>query len=239
MARAYLSGLRHGREHIRRDLKKVGEDVEQGIREVKKQASHVICPPSAESSDNPAVQSDDKEGKVSVTCHSHGGSTTPPITQHEGRSKRPQSAGANIVSECADTKPGKKILRRRASISEGDSSGRDTSPVHASREYEDATGDNNRGRSAHTRRNTDHSAHRSVKHKRLESLKFEQASREASPARSVRFADTESRNGTTTPRSATLQNDQWFQANQTNDSPQEDEESTRGRVTFELPPPTR
>jgi len=239
MARAYLSGLRHGRERIRRDLKEAGEDIEEGIRKVKKQASHIICSPSGENDDKPAVQSnDDREGKVSATCHSHGGST-PPITQHEDHRKRPQSAGANMASEHADVKPSRKILSRRASISGGDSSGHDTPPAHTSREYEDATGDNDRGRSAHTRQNTDQSAHRSVKHRRLESLKFEQASREASPARSVRFADTEGRNGTTTPRSATLQNDQWSQANQISDSPQEDEESTRGRVTFELPPPTR
>ena len=234
-ARAYLHHLRHGTKQVQKELKDAGEVVEHGIREVAKEAPHVISPPCER-----AVQSDaDTEGKLSGK--SHGDVCAAPTAAQREDHKRPQSAGENTASERRDAKLSRKG-RRRASISEGDSPGTrtdqpSTPPILTSRD-EDATEDTNRGRSTHTRQNTDHSAHRSLKHRRLESLKFEQGSREASPTRSVRFADTEGRNGTITPRSATQQNDQWFQANQVNDSPLEDE-STRGRVTFDLPPPMR
>ncbi|KAL4081124.1 Sodium/hydrogen exchanger family-domain-containing protein [Scleroderma citrinum] len=240
LARTYLHRLRHTPEHIQRGLKEAGEVVEHGIHEVEKQVSHAISPSSGENSDT--------EGYGSGNHHSDANSV-PPVSQAENRKKRPPSTGGKPISEHADARQSRKS-RRRASIGEGDSVpgygkqhiDQPSIPISpTSREAEeDATGDNNRGRSAHpNRQNTNQSAHRSLKHRRLESLKMEQGSREVSPSRSVRFADTEGKSGTTTPRSATLQNDQWFQANQVNDSPLEDEESTKGRVTFDLPSSTR
>ncbi|KAI6006470.1 Sodium/hydrogen exchanger family-domain-containing protein [Pisolithus marmoratus] len=59
-----------------------------------------------------------------------------------------------------------------------------------------------RGRSVRSERpTTDHPVPRSIKHRRLESLKMDQTSRDVSPARSVRFADEGARSGTITPRS--------------------------------------
>ncbi|KAH0831869.1 Sodium/hydrogen exchanger family-domain-containing protein [Lanmaoa asiatica] len=93
-----------------------------------------------------------------------------------------------------------------------------------------------RGRSTHhERKSSGLSHHPSIQHRRLESLKLAQRSRDASPTRSIRFAD-EHRSGTSTPRSGVLQNESWLLSNQVNDSPlEEDAESARGRVTFELP----
>ncbi|KIK92425.1 hypothetical protein PAXRUDRAFT_829968 [Paxillus rubicundulus Ve08.2h10] len=98
-----------------------------------------------------------------------------------------------------------------------------------------------RGRSSiHDRQNSDISARRSIKHRRLESLKLDHQSRDHSPARSVRFADEEI-SGPSTSRTGTLQNEPWLPDNQpVDDSPiDEDEESMQGRVTFELPPSKR
>ncbi|KAG8214423.1 Sodium/hydrogen exchanger family-domain-containing protein [Butyriboletus roseoflavus] len=64
-----------------------------------------------------------------------------------------------------------------------------------------------RGRSTfHERKGSYLSSHPSIQHRRLESLKLAQRSREASPSRSIRFVD-EHRSGTTTPRNGALQND--------------------------------
>ena len=95
-----------------------------------------------------------------------------------------------------------------------------------------------RGRSTHHARKSSSLSPRPsivIQHRRLESLRLAQHSRDASPSRSIRFAD-EQWSGTSTPRSGMLQNEPWLSSNQVDDSPvDEDPESARGRVTFELP----
>ena len=93
-----------------------------------------------------------------------------------------------------------------------------------------------RGRSTHhERKSSGLSLQSSIQHRRLESLRLAQHSRDASPSRSIRFAD-EQRSGTSTPRNGVSQNESWLLSNQIDDRLlDEDAESARGRVTFELP----
>ena len=95
---------------------------------------------------------------------------------------------------------------------------------------------NQRGRSTHhERKSSGLSSHPSIQHRRLESLRLSLHSRDVSPARSIRFAD-EHRSGTNTPRNGLLQNESWLHSNPVDDPfSDEDAESARGRVTFELP----
>lgn len=64
-----------------------------------------------------------------------------------------------------------------------------------------------RGRSTFNERKSSYvSSHPSIQHRRLESLRLAQHSREASPSRSIRFVD-EPRSSTNTPHNGVLQND--------------------------------
>lgn len=64
-----------------------------------------------------------------------------------------------------------------------------------------------RGRSKHhERKGSNFSPRSSIQHRRLESLRLVQHARDASPSRSIRFAD-EHRSGTSTPRNGVLPNE--------------------------------
>ena len=106
--RAYLYHLHHGTKHVQKELKDAGEVVEHGVREVAKEASHVISPCER------AVQCDaDTEGKL--LGKSNGDiCAVLTVAQHEDH-KRPQLAGANMASECRDAKPSRKGHRQALS----------------------------------------------------------------------------------------------------------------------------
>ena len=106
--RAYLHHLRHGTKHVQKELKDAGE-VEHGVREVAKEASHVISPPCER-----AMQRDaDTEGKLSGK--SHGDICAAPTVAQREDYKRPQLAGANMASKRRDAKPSRKGHRRALS----------------------------------------------------------------------------------------------------------------------------
>lgn len=93
--------------------------------------------------------------------------------------------------------------------------------------------DDQRGRAyVPHRQGSGHTSHRSIQHRRLESLKNSvQNSRDVSPARSVRFVDEEPRSGASTPRTPADQTGQgsiFVEPSSTDDS------DSRGKVTFDL-----
>ena len=91
-----------------------------------------------------------------------------------------------------------------------------------------------RGRTAQfERRGSGLSPRPSVQHRRLESLRVTQHSRDASPARSIRFADEPRSSGTSTPRNGMLQNETSSPISQTGYSPVDEDESAKGRLTSE------
>ncbi|KAF8551278.1 hypothetical protein OG21DRAFT_1445426 [Imleria badia] len=164
------------------------------------------------------------------------------------RKRRVRSSKGKAALKPASTGLNKRG-RRRGSVSEqGRSSphvhspSADTTPTlspvtNEPERIPDVTEDaDQRGRSTHhERKSSGLSPQPSIRHRRLESLRLGQLSRDASPSRSIRFAD-EQRSGTSTPRSGVLQNESWLPSNQVDDRLlDEDPESTRGRVTFELP----
>jgi NhaP-type Na+/H+ or K+/H+ antiporter len=164
------------------------------------------------------------------------------------RRKRVRSSKGNALVKPAGARLNKKG-RRRSSASEhghfsphAHSPSSDTTPTMSpvanepERAPDTSEDPDRRGRSAHhERKSSGLSSHPSIQHRRLESLRLSLHSRDASPARSIRFAD-EHRSGTNTPRNGLLQNESWLPSNQAYDpSLDEDAESARGRVTFELP----
>ena len=105
---AYLYHLRHGTKHVQKELKDAGEVVEHGVREVAKEASHVISPCER------AVQCDaDTEGKLSGK--SHGDICAALTAAQREDHKQPQLAGENMASERRDAKPSGKGHRRALS----------------------------------------------------------------------------------------------------------------------------
>lgn len=137
----------------------------------------------------------------------------------ERRKRVRSSKGKAVMKPAGLNKKG----RRRSSVSEHtrsslhvrSRSADTTSPLTSEPERiseipEDA---DPRGRSTRPeRKNSGFSPQPSIQHRRLESLRQAGHSRDASPSRSIRFAD-EHPSGTSTPRNGILQNESWSPIN--------------------------
>lgn len=160
---------------------------------------------------------DDEEGWIS---EDNGDATiTHSSTTPGKRRKHVRSSKGKAVVKISSTGLGEKG-RWRLSASEQDCSSpqacsptsdttRALSPVTSEPEQvQDINQEvERRGRSIHhERKGSNLSSRPSIHHRRLESLKLAQHSRDASPSRSIRFAD-EHPSGTSTPRNGALPNE--------------------------------
>lgn len=225
----YLQELRHAAQYVQGEFKEISGAVKHDIRGVEERVLGTT----------PSVEGTDCEEEW-LSDRSDDDAGTGPAAGH--RRKRPRSGDAKSALKHTGsrrTRLGGKS-RRRASISEGDAKQLvEPAPAPTVRTDKGQEAEGHRGRSVRSERpTTDHPVPRSIKHRRLESLKMDQTSRDVSPARSVRFADEGARSGTITPRSFSAQNDQWHQRSQAMESPADDEDSQKGRVTFDLPSQT-
>lgn len=225
-ARNYLQELRHAAECVQGGLKEFSGGIKDDVRGAEKRV--IGTTPSVEGADvEEEWLSDRSDGDADA-----------------GNARRKRSRSGDVKSALKHTGSKRTRLggksRRHTSIastSEGAAKqpaepDPDSAPVARTDQGQE---EDHRGRSVRSERpTTDSSVRRSLKHRRLESLKMDQTSREVSPARSVRFADEGTRSGTITPRSFSAQNDQWNQGSQVMESPADDEDSSKGRVTFDL-----
>ena len=241
-ARSYMHRSHRSSEGPPKSAEQAGDGIPAGT-ELQKGTPTTGVPTEEAATVTQAEGEQDDEGWASEdsgygTISTSSAVRVPGARRKRVRLSRGKPAGAGL----------NKKGRRRSSASEhGRSSSHarspssDTTPaVSLANEPErapDAREDTDpRGRSTHhERKSSGLSSHPSIQHRRLESLRLSQHSRDASPSRSIRFAD-EHPSGTSTPRNGMLQNESWLPNNQMDDpSLDEDAESARGRVTFELP----
>ncbi|KIJ64660.1 hypothetical protein HYDPIDRAFT_112058 [Hydnomerulius pinastri MD-312] len=252
-ARSYLQQFRHAPEEIQKNAEQAGGTIKRDFHAVEDKARVVLSGASPSSGDNldksTEGEVDDEEGWASDKSGDDTIAEPSGAQPSSDRRKRPRSGKAKAVAKQMGVGISRKGRRRGSMSDNGSLSGharqllmeqpQPASPGKQAQDAVDSPEDDRRGRSYNSdRQSSDLSARRSIKHRRLESLKLDQRSRDVSPARSVRFADEEGRAGTSNSRSSTLQNDPWFPGSHVDDSPVDDEEeSMRGRVTFELPSP--
>lgn len=226
----HLQGLQHAAECVEGGLKEISGTVKRDICGTEERILH----DGNNGATSPADGADGEEEWLSDRSDGDTG-TGSTAGQHGDRRKRPRSGDVKSALKHTGshrrTRLGGKTRRRASIASTGEDSVKqpaeqDPAPTMRAEQGQEAEG--HRGRSVRSERpNTDHAVRRSLKHRRLESLKLDPVSRDVSPARSVRFADEGARSGTITPRSFSA-NDQWHQ------SPADDD-SSKGRVTFDVP----
>ncbi|KAF9220867.1 hypothetical protein BS17DRAFT_286688 [Gyrodon lividus] len=250
-SRAYLQHVFQAPEEIQTNVEQVEETIKENLHAAEDEAQKVLSATRGSSGDNldRSMEGEpDEEENWASDRSGDDGIVSPSGAQSPGdRRKRPKLGMGKTAHKQIGVGLSRKS-RRRSSVSEQGSfsaharhllvdQSQPLSPGTGAQESTVAEHADRRGRRSNPdRHSSDVSAHRSIKHRRLESLKLDQHSRDQSPTRSVRFAD-EERSGTSTPRISTLQNEPWLPDNQVGDSPvDEDEESMKGRVTFELPP---
>lgn len=231
-ARNYLQELRHAAEYVHGGLKEIGGTLKSDVRGVEERVMGMTASVEGADGDEEEWLSDRSDGDADA------GSAT------KDRRKRPRSGDVKAALKHAGSRRTRLGGRSRrhpsiASTTEGAAKqpaepDPDSAPAARADQGQE---EDHRGRSVRSERPiTDPSVRRSLKHRRLESLRTDQISRDVSPARSVRFADEGARSGTITPRSFSAQIDQWNQGNsQVMESPADDEDSSKGRVTFDLP----
>ena len=244
-ARSYVHHLRHASEGTTNNAEQAREGVEHDVPltgfELQKESVTIKVP----TEEVPIVthtegKLNDEEGWASEDST---GSTIASSSVVPGRKKRVRSSKGKAVVKPVGAGLNKKGRRRSSVNEQGRSSphpSSDTTPALSpvANEPERAQGVpedvDQRGRSARPeRRSSGLSARPSVQHRRLESLRLAQHTRDASPTRSIRFAD-EPRSGTNTPRNSMLQNETSSPISQVDDSAVDEDESAKGRVTFEL-----
>ena len=256
-ARTFIRHLRHPSEGTPKGAEQDGKGIELGASpagaESQKEPVTIGVPTEeAATLTQAGYKPSDEEGWVSEDSGNGTISSSSAAQAPAGRRKRVRSSKAKVVVKPAGAGLNKRGRRRSSASEHGRSSphvrstysdlGSDTTPTlsptaNVQGRIQDMPEDaDQRGRSPdHERKGSAHSSHPSIRHRRLESLRLTRHSRDASPARSIRFAD-ENRSGTSTPRNGVLQNESCLPSNQVDDSPlDEDAESARGRVTFELP----
>lgn len=182
----------------------------------------------------------DEEGWASEES---GDGTSVSSSAVPGWKKRVRLSRGKVATKSTSAGVHKKGRRRSSANERGHSSSQPASdsaampsPVaNEPEQAQDAPEDlDRRGRSTHLdRRPSGISPRSSILHRRLESLKLAQHAREASPARSIRFAD-EPRSGSITPHNGWFQNETSSPIGEVGDSPMDEGESAKGRVTFEL-----
>lgn len=240
--RAYLHKLHHAPEDIHRGAEHVEENVKRDIHALESKAQEVFQVGGSSDENTGAAEGDedeegwasDKSGDGEGFAHSSGEL----LGDHR---KRPRPWKMKSGTHPAATRNARSH-RRRQSTGDGG-----TFSSHAKQlleqdppaafttepgEIAPLEDEDQRGRShVPHRQGSGHTGHRSIQHRRLESLKTsEHNSRDVSPARSVRFVDEERPSGTTTPR---MTFDQAPQGSSSEPSTTDDSES-RGKVTFGL-----
>ncbi|KAG6331589.1 hypothetical protein ID866_7498, partial [Astraeus odoratus] len=189
MARAYLESLHEASESIQDHMKAIGKSIKRDFSAVEERSANAIsgtCSGDGVKLDEKG--DDDNEGWSSDKSD---GSTSAGL-QAGGRRQRARSAEGKTASERTDAKS--RGTRRRASLSGSDfplfpakvtGPSAPTARATQQRDEELAADNQQRGRSViPMRQATDHSAHQSLKHRRLQSLKMDNGSRDVSPARS-------------------------------------------------------
>ncbi|KAG0708414.1 Sodium/hydrogen exchanger family-domain-containing protein [Suillus ampliporus] len=242
--RAYLRRLYHAPEEIHQRVEHVEENVKHALESKAQEVFHIGG--SSDENTTACAEGEDEEGWASdksgdgdVPAHSAG--ELPGDHRKRPRSSKTKGATHPVAARSA------RNHRRRQSTGDGgtfSSHARqllEQNPPSASgnepNENAPLEDEDQRGRShAPHRQGSGLTSRRSIHHRRLESLKSsEHNSRDASPARSVRFVDEELWSGASTPRT-TL--DQTAQGSSIEPPPTDDSES-RGKVTFGLGPMRR
>lgn len=243
--RSYVHHLRHASQGTPNNAEKTREGAEHAVSTPGAQlqtesATSEALPREASTVVHAEGEPSDEEGWASED--SVDGRITNSSAEPE-RKKRVRLNKGKAVVKPAGSASSKKGRRRSSTNEQGRPSPQPSSettptvfPVANEPERAQDTPENvvQRGRSTHPeRRSNGLSPRPSIQHRRLESLRLAQHVRDASPARSIRFAD-DPRSGTNTPRNGVLQNETSSPINQVNESPMDEDESAKGRVTFEL-----
>lgn len=241
----YLRKLRHAPHEIEQDAEAVAHAIAQDTRHVEegaKQAIHAVAHPGDEQHTGQSDR-EDEEGWASDRSNPGEASASVMALQPSNTSDRKRRSKAFMRHA---PKLGSRA-RRRTSARKGlpQDDHISTLPI-----LED-TAEEPRGRPSSDvrprRRQVDHARpHTSdsgnsgpFRNNRIDRVLALHASREASPSRSVRFADTELRSGASTPRISYHRNDSATADATPSDTPPpesatEDPDSTRHKVTFNL-----
>ncbi|KAF4577281.1 Na(+)/H(+) exchanger family protein [Pleurotus pulmonarius] len=238
----YLHKLRHAPHEVEQDADAVAHAIAQDARHVEEGAKHALHAVAHPGNNMHIVQGDreDEEGWASDRSNPGEASASSIAPQPSNSSDRKRRSKAFIRHA---PKLGSRARRRtsaRKGLSQDDHNS--ISPILES------TAEEPRGRPSDTRprkRQADHarphtadSGNSAFRNNRIDRVLALHASREASPSRSVRFADTEPRSGTSTPRISYHRNDSAIADATPADTPSpesaEDPDSTRHKVTFNL-----
>ncbi|KAH7923352.1 hypothetical protein BV22DRAFT_1036441 [Leucogyrophana mollusca] len=241
--RTYIERLRNTPEEMQKDVGEIEEHLRHDVQVVEHKAHEVLTPTRSSTADTVSQDGEDEDEGWASDKSGDGEAAVDSSESHDRR-KRPRSGKMKGAAKQMGIGWGKRGRRRPSMASNGSFSAHaqqllEERPQPPSPESSDAKEpsdeDDSRGRKpVLNRTGSDVTSRGSVKHRRLESLRLEQRSRDVSPARSVRFADEEIRSGATTPRTPLAQNDPLSWISSPVDGP-DDNDSTRGRVTFDLP----
>ncbi|KAH7915477.1 Sodium/hydrogen exchanger family-domain-containing protein [Hygrophoropsis aurantiaca] len=243
--RVYLDRLHEAPEEMQQDIGKIEEHFRRDAHTVEQKVHEMFAPTrnsTTESTGRPLDQNeDDDEGWASDK--SADGEAAAGSSAAYDRRKRSRSSGKmKGASKHMGIGWGRRGRRRSSMSSNGSFSAhaqqlmeeRQQPPSPESSDTKERSDeDDSRGRKPSLHRaGSNVTTRSSVKNRRLESLRtLDERSRDVSPARSVRFADEEFRGGSTTPRSP--QSDS-FLPNSPVDVSTDENDSTPGRVTFDL-----